>query len=104
MKQFKRIIISAGRSCFVCCAGCYNFFGRNKDLVSTSTIIDFLKKIDGVKKVTVGGGDSLSRSDILQLLSEIKKLGCIVYLDTVGTSFLSDTQTVFHSDGKVFII
>lgn len=104
MQAVKSIILSAGRACFVCCKGCYNFFGKNKDLTPTSTIIDFLKKIDGIQKITVGGGDQLSRPDIIQLLSKIKKLGYRIYLDTVGTSFLSDANTVFHSNGNVSYI
>lgn len=103
MHKVKSIIISAGRSCFVKCTGCYNFFGKNTQLTDTDTILNFLSQLteSNIEKVTVGGGDPLSRPDIIKLLSGIKSLGFSIYLDTVGSSLLSNTETIFYGHNKV---
>lgn len=92
----KHIILSAANDCFVQCGGCYNFFGKNKNIISTEQIISFLRKIDTsiVEKITVSGGDPLARTDLLPLLSNIKKLGFLINMDTVGTGFIKSTCTI----------
>ena len=46
--------------------------------------------MSGVDKITLCGGDPLTRSDIIDLLEKIKKIGFNISLDTVGTSILND--------------
>lgn len=103
MEQKLSIILSAGRSCFVKCPGCYNFFGKNKTLTSTETLKDFLgyAHSTGVHKVTIGGGDPLSRPDILDLLRYLREREFRVHLDTVGTPLLGDTETYFYGNFAV---
>ena len=103
MSEYRRIIVSAGRSCFVRCKGCYNHFGNSAQLVATNRIVEFLKKAKdyGVDAVTIAGGDPLSRPDITLLLREIKLLGFSIKLDTVGTAFLGNVTTRFYGNTTV---
>lgn len=102
----RSIILNIGTSCFVKCPGCYNHFASSVKLGNTITndeIITFLielKKI-GVTKVTIGGGDPLSRKYIVDLVYEIKKLDFYINMDTVGTALLGNALTVFF--GKLNI-
>lgn len=93
------INLSVSRSCFVQCLGCYNYFGKSKIILRTQTIIDFLtyaNEVVGIKKVTICGGDPLSRLNIIDLLKKIRKMPYYINLDTVGTPFLGDVRTTFH--------
>lgn len=102
--KLKGINISVGRSCFVQCSGCYNYFGHNKNLLSTETILNFLKYLKDyhiINKVTLCGGDPLSRPDIIFLLKQIKNLGLLINLDTVGTPLLDDVETVFYGKQNI---
>lgn len=96
----RSVILSGGRSCFVACRGCYNHFAR--DTTKTSTVLSFVKGMCdefGLKKLTVGGGDPLTRPDILALLSGIHAMGVRISLDTVGTAFLRDAPIRFMGRG-----
>ena len=104
MQNLKGINISVGRSCFVQCLGCYNHFGKNKNVLPVDIILGFLKflkKECSVSKVTLCGGDPLSRPDIMVLLEKIKTLDFFITLDTVGTPLLSNTETIFYGMEKV---
>lgn len=94
--QTKHIILSAAKDCFVQCGGCYNFFGKNNNIISSEEILTFLKKIDStiIEKITVSGGDPLARTDIIYLLSSIQKLGFLINMDTVGTSLVRNACTI----------
>lgn len=94
----RHVILSVGRSCFTRCIGCYNHFGADPDaLVPASDVHAFLAHLRGtLDKVTVGGGDPLSRTDVVELLAGIKQLGFAVNLDTVGTPLLAPATTVFY--------
>ena len=89
----KHLIIAVANDCFVSCTGCYNFWAKDKKIISNDDIINFLNQIDSdkIQKLTISGGDPLVRSDIVQLLTRIKKLNYRVNLDTVGTAFMNDT-------------
>lgn len=54
------------------------------------------QKEKGYHKITIGGGDPLSRPDIIALLESIKKLGFQINLDTVGTPLLGNTNAKFY--------
>ncbi|HEV3157142.1 MAG TPA: radical SAM protein [Candidatus Baltobacteraceae bacterium] len=99
----RSVIISAARTCFVYCRGCYNHFGRNKDIAPTSAITRFAERLagTGMSKLTIGGGDPLSRYDIIALLESLKRLGFKINLDTVGTPLLGSVSTYFN--GRVQI-
>ncbi len=103
MQERASIILSAGRSCFVKCLGCYNFFGKSEDLTKTSIILDFLAraKRSGIEKVTIGGGDPLSRPDIIDLLTQVKGMGFKINVDTVGTPLLGPAETIFFGHRQV---
>lgn len=95
--------VSVARSCFVKCRGCYNHFGRSSELVDSKELLAFLAFAAqaGATRVTVCGGDPLSRPDILDLLQGIKELGLLISLDTVGTPLLGDTDTIFYGRTRV---
>jgi len=99
MKKHKiaSINLAVGRSCFVKCAGCYNQFSKNAELVSNETILAFLAyaKERGIGSVTYCGGDPMSRPKIVDLLAATKRMGLVVKMDTVGTPLLRDAETIF---------
>ncbi|MFJ8442302.1 radical SAM protein [Kitasatospora griseola] len=98
----RSVILSAGKSCFVACPGCYNYFGRT--ITETSQVLRFaagLRDRFGIGKITVGGGDPLTRPDILPLLTGLNDLGLRIHLDTVGTAFLGAAQIRFMGKGTV---
>lgn len=100
----RSIIFNIGRSCFTRCIGCYNHFSKNPELISKEYIVNFLiflKENNLTDKVTFGGGDPLTRPDIIAVLKETKKIGFTVNLDTVGSAFLSDTSSIFFGVHKI---
>ena len=81
-------------NCFVYCKGCYSYSRDEKccSRVKSSVIINFLTYMynKGLRKVTICGGDPLTREDIIPLLEQIKNIGYHITLDTMGLSLLSD--------------
>ena len=86
--------IFASQSCFVHCKGCYSLSREEeKDKIfPTDKLIKFLKYAYdvGTRKVTLCGGDPLSRDDIIDLLEKIKKIGYSISLDTVGSPIIKN--------------
>ncbi|MCK9923341.1 radical SAM protein [Frankia sp. AgPm24] len=98
----RSIILTAGNSCFVACPGCYNNFART--LLATPVVHRFAELLHrelGVTKITVGGGDPLTRPDIEDLVSGLREIGLTIHLDTVGTAFLRDAEIRFMGQGTV---
>ncbi|AXI78523.1 radical SAM protein [Peterkaempfera bronchialis] len=98
----RSVILSAGKSCFVACPGCYNYFGRT--IAETPQVLRFaagLRDRFGIEKITVGGGDPLTRPDIVTLLTSLHDLGLRIHLDTVGTAFLGTARIRFMGTGAV---
>ncbi|MFC1417802.1 radical SAM protein [Streptacidiphilus cavernicola] len=96
----RSMILSAGKSCFVACPGCYNHFART--LASTDDLLGFVRAYQerfGLSRITVGGGDPLTRPDLLTLLTGLKDRGLSISLDTVGTAFLGDARIRFMGEG-----
>ncbi|MFF4650538.1 radical SAM protein [Streptomyces sp. NPDC001380] len=96
----RSVILSAGKSCFTVCPGCYNHFGRT--VVDTPRVLGFAAGLCdrfGLDKITVGGGDPLSRPDIIPLLTGLHGLGLRIHLDTVGTAFLGSARIRFMGSG-----
>ena len=88
--------VFVSQRCFLYCKGCYSFSREEKygQELSTDKIIEFLKYVYSkeIKKVTLCGGDPLTRLDILELLHKIKKIGFYISLDTVGTSIIKNVE------------
>lgn len=103
MRERLSLNISVARSCFVKCLGCYNHFGQSPNLISTENIFCFLSaaKDEGFTKVTLCGGDPLSRPDIIDLLKKIKTLEFFISLDTVGTPILDEVKTIFYGNSLI---
>lgn len=76
--------IFVSQKCFLYCKGCYSFSRTEKcdQIVPTETIVAFLKYAynKGIDKVTLCGGDPLTRKDIIRLLKQIKKLDILFLL------------------------
>jgi MoaA/NifB/PqqE/SkfB family radical SAM enzyme len=60
-----------------------------------------LKNQHSIEKVTIGGGDPLSRPDIIRLLSGIKAQGLKINLDTVGTPLISNAEIIYCGQGII---
>jgi len=73
------------------------------DRVSSQEIVAFghLLAKHGYSKVTVGGGDPLSREDLPEILEGLSKQGLDINLDTVGTAFLFESDTIFFGRLKI---
>lgn len=97
----KSIVLAIGKSCFLACRGCYNNFSCEEEVPKEEviTFVKYLKENHDISKVTVGGGDPLSRKDIVEILKEIKSLGIFINLDTTGLPLLFDTKVIFNGDG-----
>ena len=84
------------------CPGCYNYFGDT--VAPTADLLNFVSEYArhfGLRKITVGGGDPLTRTDIVTLLRGIKGLGLKINLDTVGTNIVADAEIRFMGKGTV---
>ena len=90
------------QKCFLYCKGCYSFsrIEKSGQTLDTQKIIEFLKYAydHGIDKVTLCGGDPLTRNDIINLLKMIKSIGYYISIDTVGTSIIRD---VVKNDGTI---
>lgn len=86
--------IFVSQSCFLHCKGCYSF-SREEDkekMIPTDKLVNFLEFAYnvGVNKVTLCGGDPLTREDIIELLEKIKNFGFNISLDTVGSPIIKN--------------
>lgn len=95
--------LSIGRSCFTACPGCYNHFGEVPGGISLDIIEQFLQGAwtSGLRKVTLCGGDPLSRVGIEDFVRHHAALGWKFKLDTVGTPFLGPVDTVFFGRDRI---
>lgn len=95
--------IFVSQKCLIYCKGCYSFSRTEKcgQIVSTEKIIDFLTYAynNGQRKVTLCGGDPLTRQDIMDLLKKIKSIGYKISIDTLGTPIIKDIER----NGKILI-
>lgn len=88
-KPYKKINLCIAKHCFLNCPGCYNIFSNARE-ISTSEVITFIEyaKEKGLEKVTLSGGDPLTRSDIELIIKKCIDLDLKVNIDTVGLSLL----------------
>ncbi len=101
MRKNPSLIIAAGKGCFTCCRGCYQYFGKNQ--VPTEDLIKFIKKYKeefNLEKITLAGGDPMTRKDIVYLVNELDKLNLKIYMDTVGKNFIKSSDIMFQDCGK----
>ena len=102
-KIYRNISLSLGKECFVFCPGCYNnkiiyHNPLNSPVVSADEIMAFVKKVKDqidLSEITISGGDPLTYEHLSELVAKLKALGIFVKLDTLGTAFLADSQSVF---------
>lgn len=101
------INIFVSNKCFIYCKGCYSYSREEKcnKVLETDKIVNFLKYAysKGIRKVTLCGGDPLTREDILYLIEEIKNIGLTVSMDTLGTPFIHDTKVNKNIVSKIKI-
>lgn len=100
MKKKPNLIIAAGKGCFTNCKGCYQFFGKN--LVQTEDILKFIydyrKKFE-IPKLTLAGGDPMTRRDIIYMINGLQNLNIPIYMDTVGKNFVRKSKIIFNDVG-----
>ena len=86
--------IFVSQSCFLHCKGCYSFSREEEKgkMIPTDKLLNFLEFAYnvGVNKVTLCGGDPLTREDIIELLEKIKDIGFNISLDTVGSPIIKN--------------
>ena len=102
MKKSLSLIISAGKGCFTCCKGCYQYCGKGN--IKTKDITEFISKYRNhfaLDKVTLAGGDPLTRKDIIHLINEISNMGLKINLDTVGKNLVKDSKLTFHGSALI---
>lgn len=84
----KKINLCIAKYCFIKCKGCYNNFCDQNE-ISSKDINEFLNyaKNMGLQKVTLSGGDPLTRKDLKKIIRKCNSLKLKVNLDTVGLTF-----------------
>lgn len=91
--------------CFCYCSGCYSLSRQEscKNPLSSKIIVKFLKYAfaNGIYKVTLCGGDPLTRNDILSLLKKIKKIGFYISIDTMGTTIVRNAKIGNYTFKKI---
>lgn len=96
------LVISAGRGCFMSCKGCYQNFGTT--LLETSELVRFVSEFKNrydLRKVTLSGGDPLTRKDIVMLIDTLSRLGLSISMDTTGLPIIREQKIIFHGNGYV---
>ncbi len=92
--------IFVSQSCFLHCKGCYSFSREEEkgQKIPTNILIDFLQFVydEGVRKITLCGGDPLTRCDIIALLEKMKEIGFCISMDTVGSAIIKDVAIGKH--------
>lgn len=94
------LIVSAGKGCFMACKGCYQNFGNK--LLETPELIRFISEFKsryGMQKVTLSGGDPLSRKDIVFLINTLSQMGLSISMDTTGLPLIRRQRIVFNGNG-----
>ena len=88
-----KINLCIAKRCFLTCRGCYNNFCSKKE-ITYNQVIPFLTyaKKNGLKRVTLSGGDPLSRKDIAQIIQKCLDLDLKINLDTVGIPFVKEEK------------
>lgn len=101
MKKNPSLIVAAGKGCFTCCKGCYQYFGKRQ--VPTDDLLTFIKKYKqkfDLSKVTLAGGDPMTRKDIVYLIDELLKMKLEIHMDTVGRNFVRKSDIIFQDFGS----
>lgn len=96
------LIVSAGRGCFMSCKGCYQNFGTT--LLETSELVRFVSEFKNrynLRKITLSGGDPLTRKDIVVLIDALSELGLSISMDTTGLPIIREQKIVFNGNGNV---
>lgn len=99
------LIIAAGKGCFTYCRGCYQYFGKTQ--VPTDDLLRFIKEYKSafnLTKITLAGGDPMTRKDIVYLVNELKNLNLKISMDTVGKNFVKNSNIVFQDFGEATYI
>lgn len=100
-----KLNIAAGPDCPTRCEGCYNFFGDTakpeRTLITANQITNFVTaaKEDGIRQVTLYGGDPLHHPEITDIVRNLSALDMYVKLDTVGTAFMSPVRAIYKGRG-----
>lgn len=97
----KKINLCIANQCFLKCPGCYNNFCKS-ELISYDKLRKFLEyaRKNGLEKVTLSGGDPLTRTDIKKIIEKCLELQLKVNLDTLGLPFIEDSR-VIGSDSTI---
>ncbi len=93
------LIVSAGKGCFMSCKGCYQNFGTT--LLETYELVRFISEFKEryhLQKVTLSGGDPLSRKDIVMLIDTLAGFGLKISMDTTGLPIIGKQRVVFHGN------
>lgn len=95
----RSLIVQCSDKCPCDCPGCYNFSNNKKCSIPFEKFLNFIKSYNDIfenNRVTLSGGDPLFNSDIIKIISELKKDGVSINLDTVGTKLLEDRKELIE--------
>ena len=98
----RSIILSVTSQCNKKCFGCYNRF-RGNDMPKEDWIkfIDYVAE-QGVKKITISGGDPLNREDIFIIINHCLEKGIKLNMDTVGSVLLEEDYVLQKKYNNTF--
>lgn len=80
--------------------GLLSIFGNK--LVSTEDILKFIydyRKNFEIPKLTLAGGDPMTRRDIVYMVDELQKLNIPIHMDLVGKNFVRKSKIIFNDTG-----
>lgn len=94
----KKINLCISNHCFIKCRGCYNNFSTGPE-ISYEKISSFLEyaKDNGLERVTISGGDPLTRPDISLIIKKCLDLKIKINLDTVGLPLIGPKKVLGNS-------
>lgn len=99
------------QGCFLRCLYCHNpdtqEFSKRKPMTVAEVIEDFSKYEPYLNDggITLSGGESLTQIDfVIDLFTELKKLGVHTTLDTSGATFMPDVDSVLEKFDRLIAV
>ncbi len=112
MEGFERIVVEVTEACQHACIHCYNFWSLNRAPVNSpesltrSEILDLVRKVKRdalIKEVALSGGEPLLRDDLPEIVGDLVDEGVSVVVITNGV-LLTDKSVPRFPQGTIFEI
>jgi pyrroloquinoline quinone biosynthesis protein E len=107
---FDRIVVEVTQACQHACVHCYNYWQQDRgpvrgpDTLSRSQILDLVRKVRRdapIKQVALSGGEPLLRDDLPEIVGDLVDDGLGVVVITNG-GLLTDERVARFPEGTIF--